>query len=207
MNSPTSRLLASLATSFAIAASTLIALAVSPFVSASSAYVLSNGCDEYDPATGTTYRCVPDRTTFYTPDGVNPDTIPVGTEYAVSSKSASPGLVPSMTLNNPYGIPPPAPYVAGRDYCSDPWYSYTPFEGKWQYPCYSHDVCYGSQLGRRYCDARFWRDMIAACKSYSWYDPARYACFMDAATWYGAVRAFGASHYKPRQTNFEPAGT
>ncbi len=168
------------------------AVTFSPVVSKASAYVLSNGCDEYDPARGITYRCTPDRSTFYTPDGVDPTRVGVGTGYG--------------NINDTPGIPPAAPYVSGRDYCSNPWYGNSSYEGKFQYTCYRHDVCYGSQLGRKYCDTQFWKNLLSDCKSFGWYNPDRYSCFVDARTWYYAVRWFGDSHYKPRSTSFEPRG-
>ena len=172
-----------------------MAVSLSSGVPKASAYYLANGCDEYDPSKGLTYRCTPDRTTFYTPDGINPNWVDPGT------KSFG-----DLTINDNIGIPPPAAYVAGRDYCSNPWWAWTPFEGGWQYACYNHDVCYGSQKGRLYCDVTFYKEMIASCKGYWIIDPRRYLCFYDAGTWYTAVRLFGAGHYKPRQTSFEPRG-
>jgi hypothetical protein len=110
-----------------------------------------------------------------------------------------------VVLNDPVMIPPPAPFSPNRDYCSNPWFGWSPFKGKWQHSCYNHDVCYGSQLGRKYCDVDFWRDMVSACKaSYAWYNPTRYACFADARGWYYAVRWYGADRYKPRTTSYEP---
>jgi hypothetical protein len=193
-----------------LAAALMIALAAAAVVSLSagvpkaSAYYLANGCDEFDPNRGITYRCTPDRTTFYTPDGINPNSVYPGT------KAGGDGFGGGFTVNDNIGIPPPAPYVAGRDYCSNPEWAWTPFEGNWQVACYNHDVCYGSQKGRLYCDATFWRETIAACKAnYSawWAVVAKLACYSDAATWYAAVRLFGASHYKPRQTSYEPRGS
>lgn len=173
-----------------------------------SAYVLANGCDEYDPATGTTYRCTPDRSGFYTPDGVNPTTVPVGTNYPSESFGyAALKLGPKYVTCCGFGaIPPPAPFNPSRDYCSNPWYGWSPFEGNWNRGCYNHDVCYGSQLGRKYCDVRFWWDMEHACTSNYWVviDLRRYACIADAGLWYGAVRVGGASHYKPRTSSNQP---
>ena len=188
---------------------TLLALGIagglgpSAFVGTASAYVLANGCDEYDPARAITYRCVPDRSTFYTPDGVNPSWVPVGTEYPGETYGALRHAV-GLTINDHLGIPPPAPYHSWKDYCSNPWWAPSPFEGKWNYTCYRHDVCYGSQLGRKYCDVQLWHNLISDCKTYGWYNPARYACFADAAEWYVAVRQFGAGHYVPRTTSYEP---
>jgi hypothetical protein len=169
-----------------------------------SAYVLANGCDEYDPARNKTYVCTPSRSDFYTPDGVDPAAVPVGTNYGsdVSSRTGP----QDVYCCDGGAIPPPAPYRAGRDYCSNPWYGNSAYESRWQYTCYRHDVCYGSQLGRKHCDSQFWRNMIADCKAFSWYNPDRYACFADAAVWYAAVRWSGASHYKPRTSSTQPAG-
>jgi len=173
-----------------------------------SAYVLANGCDEYDPASGTTYRCNPSRTDFYTPDGVDPAAVRVGTSYPGESAGyAAAGTGQKYVFCCDGGaIPPPAPYYAGRDYCSNPWYGNSSYESRWQYTCYRHDVCYGSQLGRKYCDTQFWHNMIADCKSFSWYNPDRYGCFLDAQIWYLGARWFGASHYRPRTSSAEPAG-
>jgi len=185
----------SVALMLALAAAVVVSLSVS--VPKASAYYLANGCDEFDPARGITYRCTPDRTTFYTPDGINPNSVWPGMK-------ASGG---DFGINDNIGIPPPAPYVAGRDYCSNPEWAWTPFEGIWQPTCYNHDVCYGSQKGRLYCDVNFWKDASAACKAnYAWYNPVRYVCFGDAGVWYTALRMFGASHYVPRKTSYEPRG-
>jgi hypothetical protein len=171
-------------------------VSLSAGVPRASAYVLANGCDEYDPDRKITYRCTPDRSTFYTPDGINPNSVYPGT-----------GALGDATINDNIGIPPPAPYVAGRDYCSNPPFAWSNFEGIWQRPCYNHDVCYGSQKGRLHCDVTLWKEMISACKAhYSWYHPFRYWCFSDVVDWYLAIRAFGAGSYKPRQTSSEPRG-
>jgi hypothetical protein len=189
--------LPSLAAALMIALAAAVGVSLTAGVPKASAYYLANGCDEYDPAKGITYRCTPDRTTFYTPDGINPNSVYPGTKASLGG---------GLTINDNIGIPPPAPYVAGRDYCSNPEFAWSPFEGSWQGACYNHDVCYGSQKGRLYCDVNFWKDMVSACKAYAWYNPARYACFLDASTWYTAVRIFGAGHYVPRPTSFEPRG-
>lgn len=188
----------------AVAVALMLALAAAVVVSLSSgvpkasAYVLANGCDEYDPARGITYRCTPDRWSFYTPDGIDPNRVYVGANGAIKSFGG-------LTINDSLGIPPPAPFVAGKDYCSNPEWAWSYFESIWQPACYNHDVCYGSQLGRKYCDVNFWKDTISACKAhYGWYHPYRYWCFSDAVDWYMAVRIAGGSHYKPRRTSFEP---
>jgi hypothetical protein len=192
--------LPSLAVALMIALAAAVAVSLSAGVPKASAYYLANGCDEYDPARNITYRCTPDRSTFYTPDGINPNAVYPGTKAGGDDLGG-------VTINDNIGIPPPAPYVPGRDYCSNPEWAWTPFEGIWQPACYNHDVCYGSQMGRLYCDANFWKDAVAACKAnYAWYNPARYACFLDAASWYTAVRMFGGGHYVPRQTSYEPRG-
>jgi len=196
-----------------VAAAAIVAASVSPLVPTASAYVLSNGCDEYDPATGTYYRCTPDRTTFYTPDGVNPNAVYPGTEYSATysstlstTKTSDPiGIQPLVNISDPIMIPPPAPYSSSKSYCSIPWWAPSPYSSIWNYSCYQHDVCYGSQAGRKYCDVRFWHNMIADCKRAFWViSPSRYACFANAASWYAAVRAFGGSHYKPRTSSFQP---
>ena len=113
----------------------------------------------------------------------------------------------SFTIDDPIGIPPPAPYVGGRDYCSNPEWAWTMFESEWQHACYNHDVCYGSQRGRLYCDVTFYKEIIAACKAnHAWWLPMRYWCYSDAGDWYLAVRAFGGSHYTPRRTSYDPRG-
>jgi hypothetical protein len=186
------------------------AFSVSPAVERASAYVTANGCDEYDPQRAIYYQCTPDRSTFYTPDGVNPSAVAQGTGYpGETSTYTTPINKFGGTLNIYDGgaIPPPAPYVQGRDYCSNPWFGNSVYEGRWQFTCYRHDVCYGSQLGRKYCDVHFWRNMVSDCKAFGWYNPDRYACFVDARVWYYAARWFGASHYKARLTSLEPAGS
>jgi hypothetical protein len=185
-----------------------VSLSVSRAVPNASAYVMSNGCDEYDPARGIYYQCNWRLTAFLTPEGDDPLATRIGTGYAGESSGTEPATDDSSgdVLISPGGtyIPPPAPFNAYKDYCSNPWYGNSTYEGKWQRACYNHDVCYGSQLGRKYCDDRFWDDMVKACKSYGWYNPDRYACFVDARTWYYAVRWFGDSHYKPRTSSNEP---
>jgi hypothetical protein len=187
-----------LAAVLALAAVGALAGSLSPAVPKASAYVLSNGCDEYDPARGITYRCTPDRSTFYTPDGVDPNRVYVGAGYSAIKNLGE------FTINDTLGIPPPAPFNPSRDYCSEPWFAWSPFESGWQRACYNHDVCYGSQLGRKYCDVTFWKEASAYCKSFSWYNPARYYCLSDARIWYQGIVWFGANHYKPRLTSFEP---
>jgi hypothetical protein len=193
--------LPSLAAALMVALAAAVAVSLTAGVPKASAYYLANGCDEFDPAKGITYRCTPDRTTFYTPDGINPNWVYPGTKAGVDDLGAG------FTINDNIGIPPPAPYVSGRDYCSDPWWVWTPFEGGWQVACYNHDVCYGSQKGRLFCDVNFYKEMIASCKGYWIVDPRRYLCFSDATLWYTGVRLYGADHYKPRQTSYEPRGT
>jgi hypothetical protein len=207
MSTPKLRFPAVLTAVLMLAATATVALCVSPLAPTASAYVLSNGCDEYDPQRAIYYQCVPDRSTFYTPDGINPSAVWQGTEYATFGASIDGGLGIDSNIYDLPGIPPPAPYVAGRDYCSNPWYGNSSYEGKWQYTCYRHDVCYGSQLGRKFCDVHFWKNMVSDCKSFGWYNPDRYACYIDARTWYYGARWFGADHYKPRQTSFDPAGS
>ena len=188
--------LPALAVALMLALAAAVVVSLSAGVPKASAYVLGNGCDEYDPGRRITYRCTPDRSTFYTPDGINPNAVYPGT------RSFGDG-----TINDNIGIPPPAPYVHGRDYCSNPEWAWSPFESEWQRACYNHDVCYGSQKGRLYCDSNFWKDAILACKAnHSSYLPVRYFCFADAGAWYIALRLFGGGHYKPRQTSYEPRG-
>jgi hypothetical protein len=196
--------LPSLAVALLIGLAAATAVSLTTGVPKASAYYLANGCDEYDPERGITYVCTPDRTTFYTPDGINPNWVWAGADYSSYASSGSFGDSGDFTINDPIGIPPPAPFDPGKDYCSEPWFGWSPFEGGWQHACYNHDVCYGSQLGRKYCDVNFWKDMISACKNFGWYNPARYACYADARVWYQAVVWFGADHYRPRATSFEP---
>ena len=189
--------LPALSVALVLALAAAVAVSLSAGVPKASAYYLANGCDEFDPDRGITYRCTPDRTTFYTPDGINPNWVYPGTK-----------TFGDMTINDPLGIPPPAPYVGGRDYCSNPEWAWTMFESEWQPACYNHDVCYGSQKGRLYCDVNFWKEMTAACKAnHAWWLPMRYWCYSDARDWYLAVRIFGGAHYKPRQTSYEPRGS
>lgn len=164
-------------------------------------------CDVYDTARGIRYVCTPDGTAFMTPDGINPNTIS-----------------PSGGACNPYtgdrclawasNIPPPAAYRSDRDYSSDPLDSLGPFgrvafERVLNRASYNHDVCYGSQLGRKYCDSQFWKDMTKACSSsYGsvWEFPLKLDCWAQAKVWYLAVRGLGDSHYKPRTSSLEPSG-
>lgn len=191
--------LPALAVALMLAVAAAVVGSLSPAVPKASAYVLSNGCDEYDPARGITYRCTPDRSTFYTPDGIDPTRVYVGAGYSTLKSFGG------MTVYDSLGIPPPAPFNSSKDYCSEPWFGWSPFEGGWQHACYNHDVCYGSQLGRKYCDSHFWIDMASVCRAnYAWYNPARYACLADARIWYQAVVWYGAGHYRPRQTSLEP---
>lgn len=179
----------------------LAALTTPQLAPTASAYMLRDGCSEYDPDRDITYTCVPDRSTFYTPDGIDPTRVIQGTEYSGETRMYDGDGSGSV-------IPPPAPYVAGRDYCSNPWYGNSSYEHLWQYSCYRHDVCYGSQLGRKYCDVMFWHHMGQDCKAaYAvWEVWDRYPCLFDARLWYWAVRWKGASHYKPRQSSEEPRG-
>jgi hypothetical protein len=190
--------LPALAVALMLTVAAAVVVSLSAGVPRASAYVLSNGCDEFDPARGITYRCTPDRSTFYTPDGVDPTRVYVGAGYGTFE------AVGDFTINDTLGIPPPAPYKSGKDYCSNPWWAWNPFEGDWQPACYNHDVCYGSQLGRKYCDSTFWRETTSVCRKYWLVDPRRYACLGFAIDWYAAIRAFGAGSYKPRLTSFEP---
>src|SRR5690349_13664164 len=95
--------LPSLAVALMIALAAAVAVSLSAGVPKASAYYLANGCDEYDPATGTTYRCTPDRTTFYTPDGINPNLVYPGTKAGGYDLGG-------LTINDNIGIPPAAPY-------------------------------------------------------------------------------------------------
>ena len=72
--------LPSLAAALMIALAAAVAVSLTAGVPKASAYYLANGCDEFDPARGITYRCTPDRTTFYTPDGINPNWVYPGTK-------------------------------------------------------------------------------------------------------------------------------
>lgn len=149
----------------------------------------SDCTDEYDAQRNITYRCTPDGSGFYTPDGIDPTTI--------------------RQLTYVGSIPPPAPYRHWRDYCSDPWFSWNPYESMWNPACYRHDVNYGSQVGRQYADTVFWKDMSSACRSRfnGWLETTRrWDCLYNARKWYYAIRWFGEGNYRPRQSSSEPAG-
>ena len=193
--------LPAVAVALMLAAAAAVVVSLSAGVPKASAYVLANGCDEYNPVNGKTYRCTPDRSTFYTPDGLNPNWVWPGTEGKAFRDDLG-----GVTINDNIGIPPPAAYVPSRNYCSKPGWLYSPFAGRWNYACYNHDVCYGSQKGRLYCDVVFWREMVSACTSRWAPDPLHDACISEADLWYSTVRIFGQSHYKPRQTSYEPRG-
>lgn len=171
-------------------------------------------CDEYDPERDIWYICTPDQSGFYTPDGIDPDTVSpeagggcnpyTGGGYCAASREGATNEVSAS-------IPPPAPYQYGKDYCSYPDWYFSFYAGTLNRTCYRHDVCYGSQLGRGYCDSYFWKDGSNDCRraynADAWrvkYDPRRYDCLSDVAQWYLAIRAFGGSHYKPRTTSREP---
>jgi hypothetical protein len=188
----------------ALAVAGAVSLSVSRAVPKASAYVLANGCDEYDPARGIYYQCNWRKTALLTPAGDDPAATPVGARYESFAQPVDDPGGSVTTYEGAGALPPPAPFNQYKDYCSNPWYGNSWYEGKWQRACYNHDVCYGSQLGRKYCDDHFWDDMIRACKTYGWYNPDRYGCFADAVTWYYAVRWFGESHYKPRLSSNEP---
>ena len=185
------------------------------------------GCqDLHDYERDIWYYCTPNGSTFYTPDGLDPTA--GGPEYGggCDPYGGSPKPCPTVAANRyewaeegpmipdpgPGGttIPSPAPFSYSRDYCSDPWFAQSAFEDLFQRSCYNHDVCYGSQLGRTYCDTRFWRDVSAAC-----YTIVRYhsgiayriqyrQCLYDGRQWYTGIRLFGASHYKPRKSSNQP---
>ena len=135
--------LPSLAAALMIALAAAVAVSLTAGVPKASAYYLANGCDIYNEYNGKIYRCTPDRTTYYTPDGLNPNWVAPGTEG-----KAYVGDFGDFTINDNIGIPPPAPYLYYRDYCSNPNWLPAAFEGHWQVACYNHDVCYGSQKGR-----------------------------------------------------------
>jgi len=188
----------SVALMLTLAAAVVVSLAAG--VPNASAYFLANGCDVYDEYNGKIYWCTPDRTTYYTPDGLNPSWVYPGTE----GKTFGDDLGEGLTINDSIGIPPPAPFSYSRDYCSEPDWLPATFEGRWQRACYDHDVCYGSQKGRLYCDVRLWRDMVFACRSMWASNFVKEWCMAEADTWYTFVRAFGAAHYKPRLSSYEP---
>lgn len=196
--------LPSLAAALMIALAAAVAVSLTAGVPKASAYYLANGCDIYNEYNGKIYRCTPDRTSYYTPDGLNPNWVAPGTE----GKAYGDGLGGfGFTVNDNIGIPPPAPFLYYRDYCSNPDWLPAAFEGHWQVACYNHDVCYGSQKGRLYCDVGFWRDMVFACRSMWASNFVKEWCIAEADQWYTFVRVFGAGHYKPRQTSYEPRGS
>jgi hypothetical protein len=145
-----------------------------------------------------------------TPDGLDPARIGV---------SAESGWTPAVDCCDG-GIPPAAPYRSDRDYSSDPdyvkygsfvlnpaiWWAWGEVERKLNGVAYQHDSCYGSQLGQLFCDARWHKDGMSACKSYSWGNPLRYACFGFVRGGYQGMRWVGGGSYKPRTSHLEPAG-
>jgi hypothetical protein len=178
--------------------------------SAASSYPVDDGsyCNEYDPDRGIYYDCTPDQSTFYTPEGEDPASYTAasggGTDpYAGGGGGAA--FRDNLPGDGGGSIPPPAPYDSSKNYCSAPWIASNDYEASWDPACYRHDVCYGSQLGRKYCDVRFWKDMANVCRSnYGMWDPRRYGCLADARSWYWAVRQWGDSHYNPRTSSSEP---
>ena len=179
--------------------------------SATPYYVDEGYCNEYDPERDLMYWCTPNGD-FYTPEGEDP--LWYGPEGSGDNPYAAPlddpaagSVARDPSWQEGGSIPPPAPYDANKDYCSEPWWGDPPWEDEvWNPPCYRHDVCYGSQLGRKYCDVRFWRDMERACRDGypPWLPHARYACLADARIWYWMVREYGASNYQPRMSSLEP---
>jgi hypothetical protein len=194
--------LPSLAVALILALAAAVVVSLSASVPKASAYYLANGCDIYNEYNGVVYRCTPDRTTYYTPDGLNPNYVYPGTE----GKAFADDLGGGLTIYDNIGIPPPAPFDYGRDYCSNPPGIPATFEGRWQVACYNHDVCYGSQKGRLHCDVKFWQDMVFACKGMWASNFIKEWCIGEADQWYTFVRVFGAGHYKPRLTSYEPRG-
>jgi hypothetical protein len=177
--------------------------------SAASSYPVDDGssCNEYDPDRGIYYYCTPDYSSLYTPEGEDPAwyTGASGGGYDPYAGGGGAALRDNLPGDGGGSIPPPAPYDSSKNYCSAPWFAWNPYEGSWNFGCYRHDVCYGSQLGRKYCDVRFWKDMANVCRNnYDWYDPRRYDCLADARELYYAVRQFGDSHYNPRTSSSEP---
>jgi hypothetical protein len=170
----------------------------------------SGSCvDLYDSTRGISYRCNGARTAFLLPDGTDPDA------YGATGASAS-------AVDPCCSIPRPAPYNASRDYSSDPDFtSGVPGLGAYveeiertvNRAAYNHDVCYGSQLGQKYCDSRWSKDGNAACLSayggfftWPWTALKKFDClFFVRAGWLG-MKAVGALHYKPRRSSAEPAG-
>jgi hypothetical protein len=144
-----------------------------------------------------------------TPDNIDPVTVPRGTSRAGA-------IVPCCDS----GIPAPAPYRSDRDYSSDPdfvqngsfvispaiYWAWGQAERHVNRVAYDHDVCYGSQLGQLFCDVRWHKDGIASCKSYSWANPLRYACYGFVRGGYEGMRRIGRSHYRVRMSSSEPAG-
>jgi hypothetical protein len=78
---------------------------------------------------------------------------------------------------------------------------------------YGHDVCYGSQLGQGFCDARWAKEGNAACLSryggfFVWFTTTlkKYDClFFVRAGWLG-MKVIGSRYYRPRLSSSEPAG-
>ncbi len=174
-------------------------------------YPQVSGCvNESDPMTGEWYICAPSGS-LYTPDWQDP------ARYRYEGSACNPyngdGRCSKSELNYPVdtaGIPPPAWYNDRLNYISSPEWVPSPiriYERVWNFAAYRHDSCYGSQLGRTYCDVNFWRDMSGLCKAHypPWrYD--RYLCIGMARSWYFAVGAAGESHYIPRISILQPTG-
>ncbi len=113
--------LPSLAAALMIALAAAVAVSLTAGVPKASAYYLANGCDIYNEYNGKIYRCTPDRTTYYTPDGLNPNWVAPGTEgkaYGDGLGSASlstttseslllrPSSITGTTAATPTGFPP-----------------------------------------------------------------------------------------------------
>ena len=100
-----------------------------------------------------------------------------------------------------------------HNYCSVPhWVQLvgidTDFMGTWNKDgdCYYHDLCYGSNLDRKFCDDCFYSLMKKSCKSHygwgsgfigGWWNPVYDSCRGEALSWYKAIRHYGLSHYHP----------
>jgi hypothetical protein len=165
-------------------------------------------CDEYDAERNITYTCTADGD-FYTPDNIDPDAVWTGNSggcnpYSgggyckLSTKPGTDWLVPK--------IPPPAAYKDSKNYCSFPSWTWTPYEWLFNFPCYQHDVCYGSQLNRQYCDSQLYKGTSNACRArYAWWEwTPHFACLATTRTMYTAIRCCGESHYVPRKSSLEP---
>ena len=129
-----------------------LAVSLSAGVPKASAYYLANGCDSFDRvSTALSTAAPPTASTYYTPDGLNPELdLSRDPSKWFATTSAAAGS-PQRQHRHPTGgavtLPPgllQQPEVVPGD-----------VRGRLAVACYNHDVCYGSQKGRLYCDVWF----------------------------------------------------